>query len=294
MATVSRGTTADRYTFIQRNRKEFGISYLSVWLEVSRSGYYAWEKREEPQRAVADQELTQKIQEIYQKSRTTYGSPRVHAALKSQGISVGRKRVARLMRRQGWQGRVMRVTRRQPGLKRFMKGGENLRLNRPIEKPNEVWVADVTYLQVAGRWVYLAAIMDLYSRRIVGWSLSKTRTTALTLNALRCATRHRPLSYNGVFHTDRGIEYRGVAYQDQLKKLGFRSSVNRSGRCTDNGHMESFFHSLKAELIRGRQYDTEKQLRIALNNYINRFYNHRRLHSGIGYQSPAAYENISN
>lgn len=294
MATVSGGTTAERFGFIQRNREEFGVSYLSGWLKVSRCGYYAWQKRVESQRAIADKTLTLRIREIYQKSRTAYGSPRVHAALKSQGISVGRKRVARLMRGQGWQGRVMRVTRRQPGLKRFLRGGENLRLNRHTEKLNEIWVADITYLKAAGRWMYLAAIMDLHSRRIVGWSLGKTRTTALTLKALHYAIRRRSPLPNGVFHTDRGIEYRGAVYQDELKKLGLRSSVNRIGCCTDNGHMESFFHSLKAELIRGRRYETEKELRVALNNYINKFYNHQRLHSGIGYLSPAAFENMSN
>jgi putative transposase len=206
---------------------------------------------------------------------------------------VGRKRVARLMRRQGWRGRVVRVTRRQPGLKRFLAGGENLRKPvAPASQPNEAWVADITYLRVCGKWMYLAAIMDVYSRRIIGWSMAKTRTTALTLTALRHAMRGRRMIPGGVFHTDRGIEYRGLAYQERLRKCGIRPSVNRPGYCTDNAHMESFFHSLKAELIRGERFETEGQLRGALSGYINRFYNHRRMHSGIGYHTPAEFERI--
>jgi len=212
----------------------------------------------------------------------------VHETLKNQGISVGRKRVERLMRNMGLKGRVVKVTRRMPGFKRFMAKGENLRLKRDgAEKPNDVWVADITYIKVNGKWLYLAAIMDIYSRRILGWSLSKTRTTQLTLTALRYATRDRKPK---IFHTDRGIEYTGLRYQNEIKKLGLLPSLNRAGHCTDNAHMESFFHSMKAELIRGRRYQTVKELRCALRSYINQFYNTKRLHSGIGYQSPVTYE----
>jgi putative transposase len=172
--------------------------------------------------------------------------------------------------------------------------GEHLRRQeKPASQPNEAWVADITYLRVGGKWMYLAAIMDVYSRRIIGWSMANTRTMALTLRALRHAMRSRRMVPGGVFHTDRGIEYRGAAYQERLKKWGIRPSVNRPGYCTDNAHIESFFHSLKAEPVRGAQYKTEGQLRNALNGYINRFYNHRRMHSGIGYHTPAEFERIT-
>ena len=198
------------------------------------------------------------------------------------------------MRQQGLQGRVVKVTRRQPGLKRFKISGENLRLNQPeATRINEVWVADITYLKVNYRWIYLATIMDIYSRRTLGWSLSRTRTAELTLAALRYAMRQRNGQTPEIFHTDRGIEYTAYRYQDALKKHGMLSSYNRPGYCTDNAHMESFYHSLKAEVIRGRCYESESKLRLALNQYINHFYNHKRLHSALGYQPPAVYEKIA-
>lgn len=267
------------------------MNYLCNWLQVSRSGYYDWRNREASARTMEDRQLAEKIATIHRDSRGIYGSPRVHQSLKQAGIAVGKKRVERLMRAQGLQGRVNKVVRRQPGLKRFVASGENLRLNLPpAQGINEVWVADVTYLKVKQEWLYLAAVMDIYSRRILGWSLSKTRTTELSLTALRYALKGRELGEQMIFHTDRGVEYTAYRYRNKLLEHGMRPSLNRLGHCTDNGHMESFFHSLKAELIRGRVFKSEQELRYALNSYINQFYNHQRLHSGIGYLPPAVYE----
>ena len=198
------------------------------------------------------------------------------------------------MRELGIQGRVVEVTRRQPGLKRFKAAGENLRLDAPeVTGPNQQWVADITYLKLHGIWLYLAVVMDVYSRRILGWSLGKNRTTELTLAALRYAAKGRELTGTKLFHTDRGIEYTAFRFRDELKKYGFRPSFNRPGVCTDNAHMESFFHTLKAELVRGRVFRNEEELRYSLNSYINQFYNHKRLHSGIGYYAPAEYERMA-
>ncbi len=147
-----------------------------------------------------------------------------------------------------------------------------------------------TYLKVNGQWRYLATVMDVYSRRILRWSLARHRTAELTLSALRYALKGPKPKQGLIFHTDRGIEYTAFRFRDELKKHGIRASVNRPGMCTDNAHMESFFHTLKAELIRGRQFFGDHHLRSALNSYINHFYNHKRLHSGIGYVPPAAYE----
>lgn len=211
--------------------------------------------------------------------------------LVKQGVSVGRKRVERLMKEAGLKGRVVRVTRRQPGLKRFKTKGKNIL--REMSKPtgiNQVWVADVTYLKVNGRWQYLATVMDLYSRRILGWSLSSTRTMVLTRAAMTYALKKRGYPKGVLFHTDRGIEYTGGDFQNLLKKYGFKHSVNRPGHCTDNAFMESFFHSLKAELIRGTIYRKAKELRRALSVYINHFYNTVRLHSGLDYLAPIEYE----
>lgn len=241
-----------------------------------------------------DRQLSRQIRVIHSDSRGTYGSPRVYQALKKQGINVGEKRVERLMRALAIQGRVVEVTRRQPGLKRFKAAGDNLRLDAPeVTGPNQQWVADITYLKLHGVWLYLAVVMDVYSRRILGWSLGKNRTTDLTLAALGYAIKGRDLTGVKLFHTDRGIEYTAFRFRDELKKYGFQPSFNRPGMCTDNAHMESFFHTLKAELIRGRVFRSENELRYALNSYINQFYNHKRLHSGIGYHAPVEYERMA-
>lgn len=264
---------------------------LCKWLEVTKSGFYAWEKREESERAKGDKALLRLITKIFVESEGRYGSPRVFKELKKQGICVGKKRVARLMQEAGLKGRVVRVTRRQPGLKRFLAKGENLLLN--MAKPtgvDQVWVADVTYLKVGGKWQYLATVMDLYSRRILGWSLSATRTQTLTKDALRYALKKRDYPTGVIFHTDRGIEYTAGEFQGLLAKYEFKHSKNRAGHCTDNAFMESFFHSLKAELIRGNTYNKASELSKALAKYINKFYNSTRLHSSLDYMSPIEYE----
>ncbi len=267
------------------------MTFLCDWLDVTRSGFYAWEKREASKRYHEDQALLKRITQLYWQSGGRYGSPRIFKKLKKQGVRVGRKRVERLMKEAGLKGRVVRVTRRQPGLKRFKAKGDNLL--RKMSKPtaiDQVWVADVTYLKVNGRWQYLAIVMDLYSRRILGWSLSSSRTTELTGAAMKYALKKRGYPKGILFHTDRGIEYTGGDFQKILNENGFKHSVNRPGHCTDNAFMESFFHSLKAELIRGTIYHKAIELRRALSTYINQFYNRVRLHSGLDYESPIEYE----
>lgn len=263
---------------------------LCDWLGVSTSGFYAWSNREASKRYREDQELLQRISEIYWNSEGRYGSPRVYKALVQEGIQIARKRVERLMKEAGLQGRVVQVTRRQPGLKRFKSKGDNLRL--AMDAPtaiNQVWVADVTYLKLNGQWHYLATVMDLFSRRIIGWSLSINRTMVMTCEALKYALRKRGYPTDVVFHTDRGIEYMGKDFQKLLENQSFIHSVNRPGHCTDNAHMESFYHSLKAELIRGSVFNGVKAMRKALARYINRFYNAVRLHSALDYLSPIQY-----
>lgn len=293
MASVSGRTKREKYEFISRNR-ELGIKHLCEKFKVSRSGFYAWHTRKPSQHEKDDVFLARKIRRIYEQSKGTYGSPRIYHELKSQGIAIGKKRVERLMREMKLKGRVVKVTRRQPGLKRFHAKGENLLRHLPqIDNIDQVWVADITYLKVKGKYRYLTVIMDLYSRRILGWTLSRFRTSQITLKALMYATRNRKPPKGMIFHTDRGVEFTGKLFQRRLKKLGLKSSLNRPGHCHDNAFMESFFHSLKAELIRGRRFNSEKELRYALNSYINKFYNHKRLHSGIGYSPPAIFESMA-
>lgn len=271
-----------------------GVKYLCDILGVSKSGFYDWRDRKSSKRELDGEELKRHIRRIHENSEGAYGSPRVFYALKKEGYSIGRKRVERLMRELGLVGRVVTVTRRAPGLKRFLASGENLRfgMDEPTEV-DQVWVADITYLKVKGRWMYLSVIMDLYSRRILAWTLDHRRTTEVTKRTLRYALRKRKPKCGLVFHTDRGIEYRGNAFQKLLKKHNIKHSLNRLGHCTDNAHMESFFHSMKAELIRGRLYRKSGELRYHLARYINHFYNAKRLHSGIGYNSPIEYEQLA-
>lgn len=291
MATVSGGTTSERFGFIHRYGQELGVVFLCKWLSVSRSGYYAWVQRDLPPRAKDDEYLLNKITTIFTDSQGRYGSPRVFKALLAQGVAVSKKRVERLMRAANLRGRVVRVTRRQPGLKRFAAQGKNFLLETGNARGlNQVWVADVTYLKVKGRWHYLATVMDQYSRRILGWSLSTTRTMQLSVDALMYALKKRGFPTNVIVHTDRGVEYTGYLFQDTLSKFGLIHSVNRPGYCTDNAFMESFYHSLKAELIRGTIFACAKYLRKAIKGYINTFYNQVRLHSGLGYLSPMEYE----
>jgi len=264
------------------------------WLKVSRSGYYAWLKREASQRSRDDIKLSAVITQIHHESRGIYGSPRVHEALKQRGIYVGKKRVERIMQAADLQGRVVQVTRRQPGLRRFRERGENLRLDQPQPtQANRVWVSDITYIKVRETYKFLIVIMDLYSRRILSWSVTDSRTTAKTTNVLKRAIKERQPDQGLIFHTDRGIEFTGKVFRQELRKHGIKESVNRLGYCTDNGHMESYFHTLKAELIRGRKFNSMAELRYALNSYINHFYNKKRLHSGIGYCSPIEYEKMA-
>ena len=235
--------------------------------------------------------MIEKIRCIHSKSRDVYGSARVHRSLKKAGVHVGEKRVARLMGEMGLKGRVVTVTRRAPGLRRFQQAGENLRLNVPApQECDKQRVADLTYIKVGGEHQYLITIMDVYSRRILGWSLCNNRTADDVLPLLRRVIQKRQPSSGLIFHTDRGIEFMAHVVQDELEKHGIRRSYNRLGYCTDNAHMEPFYHSLKGELIRGRKYRNSDALRSALSSYIDGFYNRTRLHSGIGYASPINYE----
>jgi len=290
VATVSCGGKKERFKFIHLN-KNVGVVKLCDWLKVSPSGYYAWRNRVVSERVIDDAVLTQKIKTIHSQSDGIYGSPRVHAALQKQGIKVARKRVERLMREAGLKGRLVLVTSKQPKIKSFFFSKSNLLLNasKP-EKIDQIWVADVTYLKVAGKWQYLATVMDQYSRRIIGWSLGATRSSVLTSNALTYAMKKRSYPKNVILHTDRGSEYLSYAFQTYVKKWRMKHSVNRPGHCTDNAFMESFFHSLKAELIRGRKFDSIIELRKAVSDYINNFYNNDRLHSGLNYCSPIEFE----
>jgi putative transposase len=263
---------------------------MCVHFKVTRAGFYAWQHRLPSERSQHDAKLLDQVRNVHARSRGFYGSPRVVGQLRLDGICVGRRRVARLMRQAGLQGRSARLYRNSKVLQRAFYAGVPYRPESASpQRHDQVWVGDVTYLKVAGKWRYMAAVMDKHSRRIVGWSLSDRRDAALTTQALRRSAAHRRIRPGVVFHSDRGIEFANFEFRSQLQRLGILQSMNRPGKMNDNAHMESFFHSMKCEELYGKKFDTEQQLRSTLSSYI-RFYNERRLHSSLQYLPPAGYE----
>jgi len=247
-------------------------------------------KRQPSARSAQDERLRAQVRDIHERSRGFYGSPRVTGQLRLDGVLVGRRRVARLMRLEGLQGRSARLYRHSKVLQRaFFASVPYLPEMAQAREPSQVWVGDVTYLKVAGQWRYMAVVMDRHSRRIVGWSLGHRRDAQLTTRALCLAVRNREGAAGVLFHSDRGIEYAAFEFREQLAKLGMLQSMNRAGKMNDNAHMESFFHSMKTEELYGKTFDDEQHLRQTLKSYIA-FYNQQRLHSSLHYLPPAAFE----
>jgi transposase InsO family protein len=279
------------FGFIAAEKAEYPVTVLCQCLGVTRSGYYAWARRGPAARTVADAQLTRQLCVAHADSRGTYGRPRLYRALRARGIAVSAKRVARLMRAAGLVARGRRRFRVTTDSTHHRPVVPN-RLARGFAVPtlNTVWAGDLTACWTAAGWSYLAVILDLASRRVVGWAVARTLTTAVVTAALRMAlTRRRPRA-PVLHHSDRGTQYASRAYRRLLAAHGLTASMSRKGNCWDNAPVESFFSSLKAELLPPRPWPDHATARHAIGDYIETFYNPRRLHSTLGYRSPVDFE----
>jgi putative transposase len=262
-------------------------------LSVSRSGYYDWLKNPVSPRRIKDMELKQKIRQIYYHSRKRYGSPRIYQTLLREGCAIGKKRVERLMSEMGIQAVAKKKYQATTDSSHTKPVTENhLNRNFTPEKPNTSWVADITYIWTAEGWLYLATIMDLFSRKIIGWSLRNRLTKELVIVALDRAVKQRDLSPALLLHSDRGSQYASELYQLLLLKHGIICSMSGKGNCWDNAVMESFYRTLKVELMYQHKYETRRQAQRDIFEYIEIFYNRERLHSSLGYYSPEEYESL--
>jgi putative transposase len=283
-----------RFCFIEDHREAFSVRTMCTVLEVSHSGYYAWRERPESARDVADRHLAADIRRIHTDNRAVYGSPRVHAALRAEGRRVGVNRVARLMRHHGIEGRHKRRAPRTTDSKHTHPVAPNL-LDRQFaaKAPNRVWLADITSIPTAEGWLYLAVVLDMFSRRVVGWAMRDTMPQELTLAALQMAITNRRPGPGLVHHSDRGSQFAARAYRRVLDNNGMLCSMSRKGDCWDNAPMESFFGSMKTELGDDTMFETRQGAKRAIFGFIEAFYNRQRLHSSIGYRSPADMEQIA-
>ena len=280
-----------RFAFIDSEKAAYPLRLLCRVLQVSKSGYYAWLRRGPSERALEDEKLRPKVVEAFDRGRGTYGSVRVRREIVAQGFEIGRRRVVRLMGEMGLAGLPARKFQTTTDSNHANPIAPNV-LDRDFvaTRPNEKWVTDITYIWTGEGWLYLAAVLDLYSRRVVGWSTGATLETTLCLKALSMALGHRAKVRGLLHHSDRGVQYASDDYQTALKARGITCSMSRRANCWDNAVAESFFGTLKTELIYRRPWLTRESAREAIGEYIEVFYNRIRRHSTIGYVSPAKFE----
>jgi putative transposase len=279
------------YAFIQAEKAAFPVAFMCARLGVSRSGFYDWRRRGPSARAQSDARLARDVAAIHRVTCGRYGSPRVHAELRARGQRVGRKRVARLMRAQGLAARRRRRFVRTTDSRHADPIAPNVvARDFTATAPNRVWVTDITYIATGEGWLYLAAILDLFSRRVVGWALDASLATPLALAALDQALRRRDPPRGLVHHSDRGCQYASGPYRAALTARGLTASMSRAGDCWDNAVAESFFNTLKWEAVPDAGFATHAAARAALGAYLDDFYNHERRHSSLGYASPVEFE----
>ena len=282
---------------IEAMEDAYPVSDLCAAFDVSRAGFYSWRQRGPSERDRTDEAMGVEIDALFVRHRRTYGSPRLHRALRRAGHACGRHRVARIMRRRGLAGRVR--GRRRPWTT-DSDHTQPIAPNRlgqreaPVERPNEVWAADITYVPTSEGWLYLAGVLDLGSRRVVGWAMGESLETSLPMDALRMALRQRQPTGGLLHHSDRGCQYASEAYRAHLAAWNVTPSMSRRGNCYDNAAMESFWSTLKEELVHRTHFESRAQAASAIFDYIEIFYNRERLHSALGFMSPVEFEKQSN
>lgn len=280
-----------RFRFIDAEKARFPVSLLCETVGVSKSGYYAWKGRPPSKRSREDAALTARIVEVHERSRETYGYPRVHAELRALGERCGRRRVARLMRKAGlrgcMRGKKKRTTRRDP---RAVPAPDLVNRNFAATAPDRLWTADITYLPTDEGFLHLAFVLDVYSRRIVGWTMASHLRAELVVGALEMAVWRRKPAAGLVHHSDRGTQYTALSFGKRLEEAGIVPSMGRTGSALDNAVSESFVATLKCELVHLRRFPSREAARSAVFEYLEAFYNRRRLHSSLGYVSPESYE----
>jgi putative transposase len=281
-----------RFRLIEDHRDIWPVRVICDALSVSPSGFYAWRSRPESPRKIANRELLANIRRVHAQHRERYGAPRIHAELRAEGHAVNRKRVARLMRQHGIRARGPRRYRVcTTDSKHSLPVAENLLdQNFVADRPDQVWLADITYIPTAEGWLYLAVILDLFTRKVVGWAMRDHMRAELTIAALTMAIQRRRPAVGLVHHSDRGSQYAAGDYRDILQAATITQSMSRKANCWDNAPMESFFGTLKTELVHQREYPDRDAARRDLFAYIEGYYNRQRRHSAIGYITPEAAE----
>jgi transposase InsO family protein len=281
-----------KYAWIQKQSVDYGVDLLCSIVSVSRSAYYAWTKATESRKAKYDKELTTKITHAFSQNRAVYGTRRLKAVLAKQGDQVSRRRIGRIMQEAQLRCKTKRRFKATTDSRHELPIADNqLARQFEVNQANQVYVGDITYIHTQEGWLYLAVVIDLYSRKIVGWSMAERMKTKLVNDALIMAIWQRKPQKGLLWHTDRGSQYASNSHRQLLKQHGIEQSMSRKGNCWDNAVAESFFHTLKTECVNHEHYVTREAARKSIFEYIEVFYNRQRLHSNNGYLSPVDFEN---